>query len=137
MDFTSELLLDDGVVEREFTLGEVPGILWTPGSGSGSEPESSGPAPLILIGHNGGLHKRLPRLVARARYFAAGHGFAAAAIDAPGTGTGHALPSTSSTALTCGARWRPVSRSVTSSMRSSCRWSSRRCRSGRPRSTPS
>lgn len=82
MDFTSELLLDDGVVEREFTLGEVPGILWTPGSGF----DSGEPAPLILIGHNGGLHKRLPRLVARARYFAAEHGFAAAAIDAPGHG---------------------------------------------------
>lgn len=84
MDFTSELMLDDGVVEREFTLGEVPGILWTPGSGPGSD--SGAPAPLILIGHNGGLHKRLPRLVARARYFAAEHGFAAAAIDAPGHG---------------------------------------------------
>jgi len=76
MRFTSEQRLDDGVLEREFTLGEVPGVLWTPGSA---------PAPLILIGHNGGLHKREARLVARARH-AAEHGFAAAAIDAPGHG---------------------------------------------------
>ena len=31
MQFTSEQRLDDGVLEREFTLGEIPGILWTPG----------------------------------------------------------------------------------------------------------
>jgi pimeloyl-ACP methyl ester carboxylesterase len=77
MRFTSEQHVDDGVFERDFTLGEVPGVLWTPGSG---------PAPLILIGHNGGLHKRLPRLVARARHYAAEYGFAVAAIDAPGHG---------------------------------------------------
>src|ERR1700677_4122214 len=77
MRFTSERLLDDGVLEREFTLGEIPGVLWTP---------ESGPAPLILSGHNGGLHKRLPRLVARARHYAAKYGFAVAAIDAPGHG---------------------------------------------------
>ncbi|MGH3768744.1 MAG: alpha/beta hydrolase, partial [Pseudonocardiaceae bacterium] len=68
---------DDGVLEREFTLGEIPGVLWTPGSA---------PAPLILSGHNGGLHKREPRLVARARHYAAEYGFAVAAIDAPGCG---------------------------------------------------
>jgi dienelactone hydrolase len=77
MQFTSELRLDDGVLEREFTLGEIPGVLWTPGSAS---------APLILSGHNGGLHKREPRLVARARHYAAEYGFAVAAIDAPGHG---------------------------------------------------
>src|SRR6185312_15763517 len=52
------------------------GVLWTPGSA---------PAPLILIGHNGGLHKREPRLVARARHSAA-YGYAVAAIDHPGHG---------------------------------------------------
>lgn len=77
MRFTSEQRLDDGILEREFTLGEIPGLLWTSGSA---------PAPLILIGHPGSLHKRLPRLVARARYYAAEHGFAVAAIDAPGHG---------------------------------------------------
>src|ERR1700729_3660219 len=77
MRFTSEQRLDNSVLERDFTLGEIPGILWTPGSA---------PAPLILSGHNGGLHKRLPRLVARARHYAAHYGFAVAAIDAPGHG---------------------------------------------------
>ncbi len=70
MHFTSEQRLDDGVLEREFTLGKIPGILWTPGSAS-----ASAPAPLILVGHPGGLHKMYPRLVARAQHSAA-EGFA-------------------------------------------------------------
>jgi dienelactone hydrolase len=78
MRFTSEQRVADGVVEREFTLGDIPGILWTPGS-------ASDPAPLILLGHPGGLHRMCPRLVARARHFAA-EGFAAATIELPGSG---------------------------------------------------
>jgi hypothetical protein len=78
MRFTSEQRLDDGVREREFTLGEIPGILWTPGS-------ASAPAPLILLGHPGGLRKMYPRLAARARHSAAG-GFASATIELPGSG---------------------------------------------------
>jgi len=76
--FSSEQRVDDRVLEREFTLGEIPGILWTPGS-------ASAPAPLILLGHPGGLHKMYPRLVARARHSAA-EGFAAATIELPGGG---------------------------------------------------
>lgn len=76
MQFTSEQRLDDGVLEREFTLGEIPGTLWTPGSE---------PAPLILMAHNNGLPKGEPRLVARARQSAA-YGYAVATIDAPGCG---------------------------------------------------
>ena len=79
MRFTSEQRLDDGVLEREFTLGEIPGVLWTPAS-------ASAPAPLILVGHPGGLHKMHPRLAARARHYAAEYGFAAAAIELPGSG---------------------------------------------------
>ncbi|MEU1998150.1 alpha/beta hydrolase [Nocardia gamkensis] len=78
MQFTSEQRLDDGVLEREFTLGEIPGILWTPGS-------ASAPAPLILIGHPGGLRQMYPRLVGRARH-AVAEGFAAATIELPGSG---------------------------------------------------
>ena len=78
MRVTSEQRLDDGVLEREFNLGEIPGILWTPGS-------VSAPAPLILLGHPGGLRKMYPRLVARARHCAA-QGFAAATIELPGSG---------------------------------------------------
>ncbi|WP_280494872.1 dienelactone hydrolase family protein [Nocardia asiatica] len=78
MRFTSEQRFDDGVIEREFTLGEIPGILWTPGF-------ASAPAPLILVGHPGGLRQMYPRLVARARHSAA-EGFAAATIELPGGG---------------------------------------------------
>jgi dienelactone hydrolase len=79
MQFTAEQRLDDGVLERGFTLGDIPGILWTPGS-------ASVPAPLILLGHPPlGLHKMYPRLVARARQCAA-EGFAAATIELPGSG---------------------------------------------------
>ncbi|MEV0114145.1 alpha/beta hydrolase [Streptomyces sp. NPDC050844] len=82
MHFTSEQRLDDGVVEREFTLGEIPGTLWTPGS-AGSP--GAAPAPLILMAHNNGLPKGADRLVARARH-AAAHGYAVASIDAAGCG---------------------------------------------------
>src|SRR3954447_10055493 len=78
MQFTSERRLDDAVLEREFTLGEIPGILWTPRS-------TSAPAPLILLGHPGGLRTMYPRLVARARQSTA-EGFAAATIELPGSG---------------------------------------------------
>ncbi|CAM5643075.1 hypothetical protein STAFG_0213 [Streptomyces afghaniensis 772] len=79
MHFTSEQRLDDGVLEREFTLGEIPGILWTPAS-------SCAPVPLILLGHPPlGLRKMYPRLVARARHSAA-EGFATATIELPGSG---------------------------------------------------
>ncbi len=76
MDFTSQHRLSDEVIEREFTLGEIPGILWTP---------TSAQAPLILVGHPGGLRKMYPRLVARARH-AAADGFAAATIELPWRG---------------------------------------------------
>ncbi|UDM05411.1 alpha/beta hydrolase [Streptomyces longhuiensis] len=81
MHFTSEQRLDDGVLEREFTLGEIPGILWTPGAAS-----ASAPVPMILLGHPTlGLAKMYPRLVARARHSAA-QGFATATIELPGSG---------------------------------------------------
>jgi dienelactone hydrolase len=69
----------DGVVERLFTLGEIPGVLWTPAGATGTRS-------LILLGHGGGQHKQAPRIVAGARRFAADCGFAAVAIDAPGHG---------------------------------------------------
>ncbi|OJY40976.1 alpha/beta hydrolase [Pseudonocardia sp. 73-21] len=78
MRFTTEQRLDDGVLERRFTLGGIPGILWTPGS-------VSAPAPLILLGHPGGLDRTYPRLSARARASAA-QGWAAATIELPGSG---------------------------------------------------
>ncbi len=85
MQFTSEQRLDDGVLEREFTLGEIPGILWTPAS-------ASAPTPLILLCPPPlGLRKTYPRLVARARH-AAADGFATATIELPGNGDRPRLP---------------------------------------------
>ncbi|MFD4656136.1 alpha/beta hydrolase [Kitasatospora sp. NPDC058444] len=82
MHVTSEQRLDGDVLEREFTLGEIPGILWTPQSAS-----ASAPAPLILISPPPlGLRTMYPRLSARARYYAAEYGFAAATIELPGSG---------------------------------------------------
>ncbi|WP_435233256.1 dienelactone hydrolase family protein [Micromonospora aurantiaca (nom. illeg.)] len=78
MRFVSDQRLADGVREREFTLGEIPGILWTPASAPTS-------APLILLGHPGGLRRMYPRLVARARDCTA-QGFAAATLELPGGG---------------------------------------------------
>ncbi len=78
MHFISEPRLDDGVVERDFALGEIPGILWTPES-------VPAPVPLILLGHPGGLGQMHPRLAARARH-AAADGFASATIELPGGG---------------------------------------------------
>ncbi|WP_433783564.1 alpha/beta hydrolase [Actinomycetospora sp. CA-101289] len=76
MRFTSDRRLDDGVRERDFTLDGVPGVLWTSGSA---------PAPLILLGHPGGLGAMYPRLVGRARGALAA-GFAAATLELPGCG---------------------------------------------------
>jgi pimeloyl-ACP methyl ester carboxylesterase len=78
MHFIAETTAD-GVSERLFTLGDVPGVLWTPAG-------AIGPRPLILLGHGGGQHKKAPGMVARGRRYAANCGFAAVSIDAPGHG---------------------------------------------------
>ncbi len=78
MLFTSETT-SDGVSERLFTLGDIPGVLWSPAGAVGGRP-------LVLLGHGGGQHKKVPGLVTRARRFVMACGFAVAAIDAPGFG---------------------------------------------------
>lgn len=78
MRFTSQTS-SDGVSEQLFTLGEIPGVLWTPEGAAGTRP-------LILIGHGGGQHKKAPDIVVRARRFVAERGFAVAAVDVPGHG---------------------------------------------------
>ena len=80
MYITSELRLDDNLVEHHFTLGEIPGILRTP------ESAVSEPVPLILLGQQGGLEQMYPRLLPRARA-SARDGFATAAVELPGSGT--------------------------------------------------
>ncbi|GAA5184331.1 hypothetical protein GCM10023322_25580 [Rugosimonospora acidiphila] len=76
--FTAETS-SNGVLERDFIVGEVPGVLWSPVSGSDH-------APLVLMGHGGGLHKKTPALKARARDAVTTWGFTVVAIDAPGHG---------------------------------------------------
>jgi dienelactone hydrolase len=78
MRFVSETS-SGGVFERLFTLGEIPGVLWTPAGAAGVRP-------LILMGHGGGQHKKAPGVVARAHRFVAAGGFAVAAVDVPGHG---------------------------------------------------
>ncbi|WND32971.1 alpha/beta hydrolase [Streptomyces sp. BB1-1-1] len=81
MHFTCEQRHDDGVLERAFTLDEIPDILWTPASAS-----ATAAVPLILLGHPPlGLARMYPRLAARARH-AAADGFASATIELPGSG---------------------------------------------------
>ena len=81
MRFTSETITA-GVSERLFTLGDVPGVLWSPAGAAGSMPSR----PLVLLAHGGGQHKKAPAMQDRARRLATACGFAAAAIDAPGSG---------------------------------------------------
>ncbi len=78
MRFTAEAL-SDGVREQLFTLGDVPGVLWTP-------EDAAGTRPLILMEHGGGQHKKAPGIVSRARRFVAECQFAVAAVDVPGHG---------------------------------------------------
>jgi len=68
-----------GVRERDFLLGDVPGVLWSPVSAPAG-------APLVLMGHGGGLHKKTPAQAARARDMVTSWGYHVVAIDAPGHG---------------------------------------------------
>ncbi|MER5544321.1 alpha/beta hydrolase [Streptomyces sp. NPDC002589] len=77
--FTAETSAD-GVIERDFTVGEIPGVLWSPASG----PER---APLVLMGHGGGTHKKWPAMAGRAHRLVTGGGFHVAVIDAPAHGS--------------------------------------------------
>ncbi|MFN8076796.1 MAG: hypothetical protein U0Q15_15450 [Kineosporiaceae bacterium] len=86
MDVTASHRHDDGVLERSFALGEIPGTLWTPAE--------AGPAPLVLLSHNNGLPRTDARLVARARFHAARYGFAVVTIDAPECGDRPRSPDT-------------------------------------------
>jgi dienelactone hydrolase len=81
MRFSAETT-SDGVTQRLFTVGGVPGAVWAPAEAT----EAAGPRPLVLLGHGGGGHKTAPSTVSRARRYVTGSGFAVAAIDAPGWG---------------------------------------------------
>lgn len=93
LTFTSERRLAsephrDGIIERDFTLDGIDGILWLPESASAEHP-----APLILLGHPSGpgLARMRPRLEGRARS-SAELGFASVTLEMPGNGARPALP---------------------------------------------
>ncbi|MEM7220810.1 MAG: alpha/beta fold hydrolase [Pseudomonadota bacterium] len=82
MSWTTEAqAAEGGMTERAFTLagdnGDVPGVYW--------EPAEGGADALVLLGHGGTTHKRVPYLIAVAQLLAA-RGVASAAIDGPGHG---------------------------------------------------
>lgn len=68
-----------GVREQLFTLGEIPGVLWTPDGAAGTRP-------LILMGHGGGQHKKAPGIMSRALRFVTEGGFAVVVTDVPNHG---------------------------------------------------
>jgi alpha-beta hydrolase superfamily lysophospholipase len=78
LHFTAESTVN-GIVARDFTVNGVPGVLWSPESGADR-------APLILMGHGGGNHKKHPAMWGRAQHLVHGCGFHAAVLDAPGHG---------------------------------------------------
>lgn len=78
MHFTAQTSAN-GVLERDFVVGDVPGVLWAPESGGDG-------APLILMGHPGGLHKKARGVVDRAHHYVTTRGFTVASIDSPGHG---------------------------------------------------
>jgi dienelactone hydrolase len=69
-----------GVTERRFELEvagqRVPGIVWLPAG-------ARGPRPLLLQGHGGVQHKRVPNVLELAQRMVRNQGYAVAAIDAP------------------------------------------------------
>lgn len=78
VQFTAQSSSDD-IVERDFAVGDIPGVLWSPQTGSRR-------APLVLTGHGGGTHKKWPGMVGRAHRLVTAGGFHVAVIDAPGHG---------------------------------------------------
>jgi dienelactone hydrolase len=87
MRWTTEPTTERGVIDRGFALDAgdhaVPGVLLTPDPAGGA-PE--GPAPLVLIGHGGTLHKRADAPYAVARRLVRRDRVAAALIDLPAHG---------------------------------------------------
>ncbi|MFE2427914.1 alpha/beta hydrolase [Streptomyces sp. NPDC059373] len=78
LQFTAESSLN-GMVERNFTVGEIPGVLWSSASGADR-------APLVPMGQGGGTHKKAPAMAGRAHRLVTRCGFHVAVIDAPGHG---------------------------------------------------
>lgn len=84
MEITAETR-NDGVLERQFRIevgGEhVPGVIW---SRAAARPARD--RPVVLFGHGGRVHKKIPYLVARAHKYATLFDYTVVAIDAPNHG---------------------------------------------------
>ena len=78
--WTEDAVRVGGVCERGCAVERqgrvIPGVVWHPAA-------SSGPRPLVLMGHGGSGHKRNERMVMLGRLFAGDYGWCAAAIDGP------------------------------------------------------
>ncbi|NEA39521.1 alpha/beta hydrolase [Streptomyces sp. SID11385] len=79
MRFISSTHAHKGVREQFFSVGEVPGVLWSP-------EDAEGPRPLVVLGHGGGEHKNAPRIRELALRLVHASGFAAVCVDVPGHG---------------------------------------------------
>ncbi len=75
LQFTTETCAH-GVLERDFTVGEIPGTLWS----------SAAPGPLVLLGHGGGVHRRAAPMSGRAHRLVVDGGFTVVTLDAPAHG---------------------------------------------------
>ena len=80
LSWTQDVILDNGTCERAFAIERdgqtIPGVLWTSST-------STGPQPLMLMGHGGSGHKRNERMLMLGHMFARDYGWCAAAIDGP------------------------------------------------------
>ena len=78
--WTEDAVRVGGVCERGCAIERdghiIPGVVWYPAT-------SSGPRPLVLMGHGGSGHKRNERMVMLGRLCAGDYGWYAAAIDGP------------------------------------------------------
>ncbi|AEA23171.1 hypothetical protein Psed_0919 [Pseudonocardia dioxanivorans CB1190] len=68
----------DGVLERDFVVDDVPGVLWSA--------ETGPTGPLVLLGHGGGTHKRAAGMSGRAHKLVLDGGLSAVTLDAPAHG---------------------------------------------------
>lgn len=66
-------------MEHRFDVGGVPGVLWAPDDAVGGRP-------LVLMCHGRSQHKTVDTLQRRAARYVERHGWAVAALDAPGHG---------------------------------------------------
>ena len=97
-DWKDEGLNEGQITEREFVITggkkPIPGMLWMPET-------FERPLPLVMFGHQGNGHKRVPEALMLGRRFAGASQFALVAIDGPVHG-GRQVPGDYATAMADG-----------------------------------